>query len=230
MIKDKILNLVKSKLFIGIVCFLLGIIIMSGSSGGNIGELENAISELNKQVTEKDNEIKKLQEKVDQAQPWFDMNEEERKAEEEKNAIAKAEKEAQEEAARKEEEAKKENRIGERVLYKVGSKGECALTIDSVQLTSERNQFADPVKNVVEISYTIENISMEDLDFFISNEAEFYDSEGFKCNSYPNSSGDGTYNIAKGKKASGKEFVGIEHSDNAYLEMHLGGNVYKWSL
>ena len=136
----------------------------------------------------------------------------------------------QEEQARKEEEAKQQNKIGERIVFTYGSKCEFALTIDSVKLTSERNQFADPVKNVVEISYTVENISMEELDFFMDNQAEFYDAEGFKCSSYPNSTGEGTYDIAKGKKATGKEFIGITNSDATYLEMNIGGTEYKWSL
>lgn len=158
------------------------------------------------------------------------MKEEERKAEEEKLAQEKADKEAKEKEAKKEEEAKQQHKIGEKIIFKHGSKGEFALTIDSVQLTNERNKFSNPVKNVVEINYTVENISMEELDFFMTNKAEFYDAEGFKCSSYPNSSGAGTYDIGKGKKASGKEFIGIEKSDSKYLEMNMGGTIYKWSL
>lgn len=125
---------------------------------------------------------------------------------------------------------KKDNKIGERIKFRYGSKGEFALTIDSVHLTNKRNQFADPVKNVVEINYTVENISMNQLDFFIENQARFHDSEGFKCSSYPNIFGIGTYNISKGKKASSKEFIGIEKSELPYLEMILGDTIYKWEL
>ena len=226
--KEKIFKILKSKIFIGIICFILGGIIMSDST--SVAKLEESVETLTQQAIEKDSTIKELQVKVDEAKPWFEMKEEERKAEEERLAKEKAEKEAQEEQARKEEEAKQQNKIGEKIIFKYGSKGEFALTIDSVQLTSERNQFADPVKNVVEINYTVENISMEELDFFLDNQAEFYDAEGFKCSSYPNSVGAGTYDIAKGKKASGKEFIGITNSDKAYLEMNIGGTEYKWSL
>lgn len=226
--KEKIFKILKSKIFIGIICFILGGIIMSDST--SVAKLEESVETLTQQAIEKDSTIKELQVKVEEAKPWFEMKEEERKAEEERLAKEKAEKEAQEEQARKEEEAKQQNKIGEKIIFKYGSKGEFALTIDSVQLTSERNQFADPVKNVVEINYTVENISMEELDFFLDNQAEFYDAEGFKCSSYPNSVGAGTYDIAKGKKASGKEFIGITKSDKSYLEMNIGGTEYKWSL
>lgn len=226
--KQKILKFIKSRIFIGIACFVIGGAIMSDST--SIAQLEDSVATLTQQATEKDSQIKELQDKIDEAKPWFEMQEEERKAEEERIAKEKAEREAEEEAARKEEEARQQNKIGERIVFTYGSKGEFALTIDSVKLTSERNQFADPVKNVVEISYTVENISMEELDFFIDNQAEFYDAEGFKCSSYPNSTGPGTYDIAKGKKATGKEFIGITNSDEAYLEMNIGGTEYKWSL
>ena len=226
--KQNIVKILKSRIFIGGVCFIIGGAIMSDSA--SITQLEDSVATLTQEATEKDSQIKELQDKVDEAKPWFEMQEEERKAEEERIAKEKAEREAQEEQARKEEEAKQQNKIGERIVFTYGSKGEFALTIDSVKLTSERNQFADPVKNVVEISYTVENISMEELDFFIDNQAEFYDAEGFKCSSYPNSTGEGTYDIAKGKKATGKEFIGITNSDATYLEMNIGGTEYKWSL
>lgn len=226
--KQKIKNILKSRIFIGMACFIIGGAIMSDSA--SITQLEDSVATLTQEVTEKDSKIRELQDKINEAKPWFEMKEEERKAEEERIAKEKAEREAQEEQARKEEEARKQNRIGERIVFKYGSKGEFALTIDSVNLTNERNKFADPVKNVVEISYTVENISMDELDFFINNQAEFYDAEGFKCSSYPNSTGPGTYDIAKGKKATGKEFIGITNSDKAYLEMNIGGTEYKWSL
>lgn len=228
MSKEKILKIMKSRIVIGIVCFVIGGVVMSDSA--SIAKLEDSVATLTQKETEKDSKIEELQAKVDEAKPWFEMQEGERKAEEEKLAKEKAEKEAQEEQARKEEEAKQQNKIGETIAFKYGSKGEFTLTIDSVQLTNERNQFADPVKNVVEIAYTVENVSMEELDFFIDNQAEFYDAEGFKCSTYPNSSGAGTYDIAKGKKASGKEFVGIANSDKPYLEMTIGNTEYKWSL
>ena len=72
------------------------------------------------------------------------------------------------------------------------------------------------------------NISMDELDFFINNQAEFYDADGYKCTQYPNSTGAGTYDIAMGKKASGKAFYGVNGSK--YLEMDLGGTIYKWQL
>lgn len=219
--KEKITAILKSKVFVGVVCFILGGSIFS--DGSKVQELQGELDSKVAKITE-------LEAKIETAKPWFAMKEEERKAEEEKIAKAEAEKKAEEEKKQKEEEAKKANRIGERVIYTYGSKGQAALTINSVVLTDERNQFADPVKKVVEINYTIENIDMDELDFFLDNKAKFYDADGNKCNSYPNSTGAGTYDISKGRKATGKEFIGITNSDKAYLEMELGGNIYKWSL
>lgn len=241
--KDKIKKIVTSKIGIAIIsgsiCFGLGFAV--NSSRAETEDKLNGLQEEMKvdknkilELESKNNTLQKknttLQAKVDEAKPWFEMKEDERKAEEERLANEKTEKEAQEEQARKEEKAKQQHKIGERIVYAYGSKGEFALTIDSVNLTSERNQFSDPVKNVVEISYTVENVSMEELDFFMNNQAEFYDSEGYKCSSYALSSGAGTYDIGKEKKASGKEYIGIENSDLPYLEMNLGGTIYIWSL
>lgn len=64
--------------------------------------------------------------------------------------------------------------------------------------------------------------------FFLDNQAEFYDAEGYQCSSYPNTGGKATYNIVKGKKATGKEFYGV--NGEKYLEMDLGGTIYKWQL
>lgn len=233
--KDKILSILRSKIFIGGICLTLGVgIIALGCNISKlktkINELKSAVNTLNATVEKKENEVKELQVKVDEAAPWFAMKEEERKVEEEKIAKELEAKKAEEERAKKEEEAKKEHKIGERRVFTYGSKGEFAFTINSVNLTSERNQFADPVKNVVEINYTVENISMDELDFFLDNQAEFYDANGTKCTTYPNSTGAGTYDIGKGRNATGKEFIGIKSSDEAYLEMELGGTIYKWSL
>lgn len=225
--KDKIKQMVTSKLVIaiisGVIFFSIGFV-MNGSS------TEAKLESLQEELESGKSKIAELEAKVIEAKPWFEMQEDQRKAEEERLANEKAEKEAQEEKARFEEEAKQQHKIGERISYKYGAKGEFALTIDSVNLTSERNQFSDPVKNVVEISYTVENVSMEELDFFMNNQAKFYDSDGYKCGTYALSSGNGTYNIGKGKKASGKEYIGIQQSDVPYLEMDLAGTIYKWTM
>lgn len=67
-------------------------------------EQENKTLETTNTELEKNN--KALQEKVNQAKPWFEMKEEERKAEEEKLAKEKAEKEAAEKKVKEEAEAK----------------------------------------------------------------------------------------------------------------------------
>ena len=105
MTKEKVLKIVKSKIFLGIVCFILGGSIMSDS--GSVLELEESVKVLNQEVVEKNSKIEELEAKVEEAKPWFDMKEEERKAEEARIAEEKAKKEA-EEKAKAEEEAKKQ--------------------------------------------------------------------------------------------------------------------------
>lgn len=68
--------------------------------------LENKNTKLEAENTDLKNNNKTLQKKVNEASPWFEMKEEERKAEEERLAKAKAEKEAAEKKAKEEAEAK----------------------------------------------------------------------------------------------------------------------------
>ena len=95
---------------------------LTGYGFGNMGvvELQNQVTKLekeNKTLENKNNKLentnteleknnKTLQDKVDQAKPWFEMKEEERKAEEERLAKEKAEKEEAERKAKEEAEAK----------------------------------------------------------------------------------------------------------------------------
>ncbi|WP_052950886.1 SLAP domain-containing protein [Clostridium baratii] len=185
------------------------------------------LSTLTTQVESLESKNKELQVKLDEAKPWFDMKSSEQKEIEAKEKAAKEKALKEEEQKRKEEEARKESKIGERILYK-NNKGTFALTINSVKKTSDRNQFADPIDNVAEISYTVENIDMDELDFFLDHNSELYNSEGYKMSTYPLSKGSGTYDIGKGKKAKGVEYYGYNGDD--YLEMHFGDNIYKWNL
>ena len=153
--------------------------------------------------------------------------------EEIKEIEKKAQKEAEEEAKRKDEEEKANSHIGETIKFTRSgciNPGDFNLTIDNVYLTDERNMFADPVKYVVVIEYTVESININDLDFFLDNNANFYDSNGYKCKTYPNVSNKSTYDIDKGMKAKGQFSIGITESDTPYLEMKYGGIEYKWNL
>ena len=129
-------------------------------------------------------------------------------------------------------EAKDDSHIGEIIQLKQKgfNPGTFNLTIDNVYITEERNQFADPVKFVVVIEYTVENVDIDDLDLFLDNRANFYDSNGYKCGTYPNVNDKGTYDIDKGMKAKGQISIGIKDSDTPYLEMKLSGIDYKWNL
>lgn len=70
------------------------------SDSASITKLEESVINLTQQATEKDYKIKELQDKVDEAKPWFEMKESERKAEEEKIAKEKAEQEEAERIAK----------------------------------------------------------------------------------------------------------------------------------
>ena len=139
----------------------------------------------------------------------------------------------QAEEAKRQEEAKKASHIGETMTFTTsnysGTVGDWTLTINNVYKTDERNQFEDPINQVVVIEYTVENISIPNDDFYLSleHEGEFYNSDGYKVGSYPG--GDSVYDLAEGMKANGKAYVGI-NNDTPYLEMHFGGVTYKWTF
>lgn len=154
--------------------------------------------------------------------------EEQAKKEEEENA-----RKAEEEEAKRQEEAKKDSHIGETMTFTTsdysGVVGDWTLTINNVYKTDERNQFEDPINQVVIIEYTVENISIPNDDFYVNLEydGEFYSSDGYKVGPYPG--GESVYDLAEGMKANGKAYVGI-NNDTPYLEMHLGGVTYKWTF
>lgn len=109
MIKEKFKGILKSKITIGVVCFFLGASIMSSGESTPVEtpESKEKIETLSAKVEALEGENKELQAKVDEAKPWFEMKEEERKAEEERLAAEKAEKDAAEQA-KKDEEARLE--------------------------------------------------------------------------------------------------------------------------
>lgn len=131
-------------------------------------------------------------------------------------------------------EIKKDSHIGETIVFTTNGYngevvGEWSLTINNVYTTDKRNQFEDPINQVVVIEYTVENISIPDDDFCLDLECagEFYNSDGCEVWVYPG--GDGIYNLAKGRKANGTACIGI-NNDTPYLEMHFGGVTYKWTF
>ena len=89
--------------------------------------------------------------------------------------------------------------------------------------------FEDPINQVVVIEYTVENISIPNNDFYcnLGFDAEFYNSDGYKCSPYPG--GESVSDLTEGMKANGKACIGI-NNDTPYLEMHFGGVTYKWTF
>lgn len=103
-------------LVIGLVVgFILGALLFSGGNSDKIAEYESQISTYKSQISDDKKEIETLQAKVDEAQPWFEMKEEERKAEAEK---LEAEKKAKEEKEKREQEEKEKRGYDTGITYK----------------------------------------------------------------------------------------------------------------
>ena len=242
-----------------LVSLLVGVTLCGGLFGCGEETVSKAkydeVVKSNEQLVENNENLVKdkqeLQAKIDLAKDYFELDptekelvdakikevneateeqkaEEQAKKEEEENA-----RKAAEEEAKRQEEAKKDSHIGETMTFTTsdysGVVGDWTLTINNVYKTDERNQFEDPINQVVIIEYTVENISIPNNDFYCNLEfdAEFYNSDGYKVGAYPG--GDAVYDLAEGMKANGTAYIGI-NNDTPYLEMHLGGVTYKWTF
>lgn len=233
-------------------CVALGV----GCGEKTVSKVEyDKVVESNEQLTENNKELIKdkqeLQNELDKAKDYLELDPTEKElvdakikevneATETQIAEEKAKREEEErirkeaeEEAKRQEEAKKDSHIGETITFTTsdysGKVGDWTLTINNVYKTDDRNQFEDPINQVVIIEYTVENISIPSDDFYLSleHEAEFYNSDGYKVSSYPG--GDSVYDLAEGMKANGTAYIGI-NNDTPYLEMHFGGLTYKWNL
>ncbi|MGL4569638.1 MAG: hypothetical protein ACRCVJ_01070 [Clostridium sp.] len=150
--KEKILKLLKSKIGIGVIsgsiCFALGGAIFSDSKTITTLKRENSdlVSEYKSELANKDIKINELQSKVDEAKPWFEKQEEDRKIQEAKLAEEKVKKEAEEqakEAKEAEEKAKKEAKEEAEALAK-------GVTTDAVKKTADsiiKKELDDKVTN-----------------------------------------------------------------------------------
>lgn len=115
MLKDKLIKILKTKVFAcvvtGAVLFSVGVMI--GSS--EVDVLQSKLEKEQELGASLSNDNKKLQAKVDEAKPWFEMKKEEQEAkvaqvkkeEEERKVKEQAEKEAAEKAKKEKEEADK---------------------------------------------------------------------------------------------------------------------------
>ena len=230
-----------------LVSLLIGVSIVGlvGCGGAKVSKekydkIKNELSVQKTENAQNKNKIKglnkendKLREEIESAKNYLDLDENEKEIIDAKiDEVNKATEDqlAQEKQAQEE---KSNSHIGETIKFTQSGcidPGDFNLTIDNVYLTDERNMFADPVKYVVVIEYTVESVNINDLDFFLDNNANFYDSNGYKCKTYPNVSNKSTYDIDKGMKAKGQFSIGITESDTPYLEMKYGGIEYKWNL
>ena len=182
---------------------------------------------LNNDINKFKSKIQELEDKLEEAKPWFEMKEEERRAEEQRLAEEKAEQERIAEEEKLKEEAKKESHIGERIEFKQGN-NLLAITIDNVYLSNYRNKYSDtPLVYLVAVEYTVENIESGSISINLEYEANFYDADGYKCEDYVG--GDGVYNLDNGKKGKGLAHIAL-NNETKYLQMEMGGITYKWTL
>lgn len=228
------------KLFISL---LLGVTLVGGLVGcgeatvskKDYDTLQNSFNDTTKELEKVKTENKMIDNKIESAKDYLELDPTEKELVDAKIKEVNEATEAQiaEEKAKREEEAKKDSHIGETMTFTTsdysGTVGDWTLTINNVYKTDERNMFEDPINQVVVIEYTVENISIPNNDFYcnLGFDAEFYNSDGYKCSPYPG--GESVSDLTEGMKANGKAYIGI-NNDTPYLEMHFGGVTYKWTF
>lgn len=151
--KQKILNFIKkplgASLITGILCFSIGAILMSDNNKVKELNEENLklATKLETETSSKDNTIKELQSKVNEAKPWFDQQENERKQQEEARQAEEKEKaqKAAEENAKLEAEEK----------AKLAAKGVDTSALKSTLETEFKKQFNGEIKNTTLTSLNV---------------------------------------------------------------------------
>lgn len=117
-------------IFIVIIVLLsLGIILLLIANGSQTKKSVEKINDLKTEIQENEEKIDNLEEKVDEAQPWFDLSEKERKRKvkeeeekerQEKEAEEKEKKEKEKKQEKKEKEEKKKKEEKEKQGYETG--------------------------------------------------------------------------------------------------------------
>lgn len=188
MIKDKIKAIVKSKIFVGVICFILGGVILGGPSGIDITkERYDQLLEMEKVALGKTNQ-----------------NSDDKSNSANNNAKPEEKKENKPFAS------------GE-TAYLSSDKGVnlMSLTINSAKLIDDRNKFSDKkADKVVEIEYTYENIGLdENLQIFDSN-FKIYDKSGNALETYPAGGEKHSQAISKGKKCTANMSFALNDESN----------------
>lgn len=106
--KEKIITFLKTKVGIGIICFLVGVVISSGfaktkdkeiyNKQQQISNLQNELEKSKTNLNDTATKLKTSEDKVAQAKPFFDMKDEEQKQLQAKTDKDKADRQAQEKA------------------------------------------------------------------------------------------------------------------------------------
>ncbi|SHI02748.1 protein of unknown function [Clostridium collagenovorans DSM 3089] len=188
MIKDKIKSIVKSKIFVGVLCFILGGVVLGGPSGIDITEERyNQLLEMEKVALGKTN-----QNSDDKSNNANNNDKPEEKKENKPFAPGET-------------------------AYLSSDKGVnlMSLTINSAKLIDDRNKFSDKkADKVVEIEYTYENIGFdENLQIFDSN-FKIYDKSGNALETYPAGGEKHSQAISKGKKCTANMSFALNDESN----------------
>lgn len=111
-----------SAMLSGVVFFISGFIMGTDVYSDDYYDVKSRLEVSNKKISD-------LEAKVTDAEPWFKMEEEEQKKMAEETAKIEAERKRKEEEENRKKEALANSKIGERIIYTMGSKGNFALTI-----------------------------------------------------------------------------------------------------
>lgn len=148
------------------------------------------------------------------------------------NSTSTASKENVKEESKKEKSSEKKEvktySIGEKVSVKT-SLGEYIFVVNSIEESSERNEFSDKkADRVIIISYTYENISYS-KDLYISDiNFKLYDKANTKMETYPTIGTGGNAAISTGRNITAKSAFALNSAEN-YVELEYYDNMFNSS-
>ncbi|HHD2752406.1 TPA: DUF5067 domain-containing protein [Clostridium perfringens] len=208
--KSKLKALLTSKITIGVLCFIIGGIALGNTSEVDITkERYNQLLEFEKVALEKNNseELVNNEEKETFSEEVVEENLEEMNTDiTDKNKLL---------------------GLGE-TSYLTDENGVklMSLTIDSVKLTDERNQFWDKeAEKVAVIEYTYENIGYEENLHIFDYNFKVYDSAGNVLEGYPAGAEKYPQAISKGKKCTANMSFALNNESND-LEVEFYDNMF----
>lgn len=195
--KEKLKLVVTSKITVGVTCFVLGGLILGGTSGIDITqERYDQLLSMEKQVLGKE----------DVSTPPTSGSAESSKEDISQTNIFK---------------------VGETAYLVDSNNIELmSLTINSAKLIEDRNQFSDTeAKKVVEIEYTYENLGLDENLYISASNFKIYDSEGNALENYPAGADKHPQNISKDKKCTAEMSFALNSESND-IEIEFYENMF----